>query len=353
MGKVIAVVGAGAVGGYVGGLLAHNGHDVTLIDHWPEHIDAIRKSGLQIHGLTPEERYSVKVKTMHLTEVQSLSKKNRIDIAFISVKSYDTEWATMLIAPYLAPDGYVVSLQNCINDERIAEIVGWGKAIGCIVSRVSSDLVAAGEVHRTSPFVGAGSNTFYVGEVHGRVTKRLEELAELIDGVDGCQVTTNLWGMRWSKLCVNVIRNGVSAATGMGGNQRDAHENARRFSIRLGGEAVRVGKALGYDFDKVATYDAESLALAAEGNAAALKEIEGIILHELKTLGRSDAQLPSMGQDIRKGRRTEIEYINGFVAAHGDRIGIPAPTNAIITDLVKKVERGELKADPDNLPSLD
>ncbi len=350
MGKVIAVVGAGAVGGYVGGLLAHNGHDVTLIDPWPEHIEAIRKDGLKIQGLSPEENYSVKVKTMHLTEVQSLSKKKPIDIAFISVKSYDTEWATMMIAPYLAPGGYVVSLQNCINDERIAKLVGWGRAVGCVVSRVSADLVGAGDVRRTSPFVGAGSNTFYVGEVHGRVTKRLEELAEMIDAIDGCLVTTNLWGMRWSKLCVNVIRNGVSAATGLGGNGRDANETARRFSIKLGGEAARIGKALGYDFDKVATYNAESLALASDGDAAAMKEIEDIIAHELKTSGRSDAQLPSMGQDILKGRRTEIDFINGFVADHGERIGISAPTNVIIADLVKKVERGELKADPGNLP---
>ena len=350
MGKVIAVVGAGAVGGYVGGLLSRQGHDVTLIDPWPEHIDEIRKNGLKIKGLSPEEDYVVDAKTMHLTEVQSLSKMKPVDIAFISVKSYDTEWATMLIAPYLAPDGYVVSLQNCINDERIAKLVGWGRAVGCVVSRVSADLVGAGDVRRTSPFVGAGSNTFYVGEVHGRVTRRLEELADMIDAIDGCLTTANLWGMRWSKLCVNVIRNGVSAATGLGGNGRDANETARRFSIRLGGEAVRIGKALGYDFDKVATYNAETLALASEGDGAALKEIEDIIAHELKTSGRSDAQLPSMGQDILKGRRTEIDHINGFVAAHGERIGIPAPANVIITDLVKKVERGELKADPANLP---
>src|SRR5579864_9800639 len=105
MGKRIAFVGAGAVGGYVGGHLAHFGEDVTLIDPWPEHIEAIRARGLELDGMTAEERFAVTAaKTMHLTEVQSLAKQKPIDIAFVSVKSYDTEWATMLIRPYLAPE---------------------------------------------------------------------------------------------------------------------------------------------------------------------------------------------------------------------------------------------------------
>ena len=120
MGKRIAVVGAGAVGGYLGGHLARTGQDVTLIDPWPEHIETIRKSGLHLSGMTDEETYTVQVPTMHLTEVQSISKQKPIDIAFVSVKSYDTEWATTMIRPICRADGYVVSAQNCINEEKIA-----------------------------------------------------------------------------------------------------------------------------------------------------------------------------------------------------------------------------------------
>ena len=117
MGKRIAVVGAGALGGYVGGYLAQNGEDVTLIDMWPEHIEAIRARGLELDGVTQEEKFTVtQAKTMHLCEVQSLSKERPVDIAFVAVKSYDTEWATSLIKPYLAPAGYVVSLQNCLTE---------------------------------------------------------------------------------------------------------------------------------------------------------------------------------------------------------------------------------------------
>lgn len=91
MSKRIAFDGAGALGGYLGGCLAHHGHDATLVDMWPEHIEAIRARGLELDGVTPEEKLTVtKAKTMHLTEVQRLAKEQPIDIAFISVKSFAT-----------------------------------------------------------------------------------------------------------------------------------------------------------------------------------------------------------------------------------------------------------------------
>src|ERR1044072_4926924 len=101
MTKRIAVVGAGALGGYVGGTLAHLGHDVTLIDPWPEHVETIRSRGLELDGVTPEEKFVVrKAKILHLTEVQSLA-RTPIESAMVAVKSYDTPWASALIAPYL------------------------------------------------------------------------------------------------------------------------------------------------------------------------------------------------------------------------------------------------------------
>ena len=140
MGKRIVVVGAGAIGGSAGGHLTRAGHDVTLIDPWPEHVETMREHGLHLSGMTPEETHVVKVNAIHLTEVQQFCKQRPVDIAFICVKSYDTEWATHLIKPYLAPDGFCVSLQNCINEERIAAIVGWGKTMGCIASLVAAEL---------------------------------------------------------------------------------------------------------------------------------------------------------------------------------------------------------------------
>src|SRR5690349_8911782 len=307
MGQRIAVVGAGAVGGYVGGHLSIAGHDVTLIDAWPEHIDIIRRNGLALQGMTEPENVVARPRTLHITEVQSLAKEAPIDIAFVAVKSYDTEWATQMIRQYLAPGGYVVSLQNCINEERIAAIVGWGRTLGCVVGGgVGVELYEPGHVRRTmskNPNVVA----FHVGEPHGRITRRASDLAAMLNDVDVAHATDNLWGERWTKLCVNGMRNGVSAATGLGGNARDSHDAVRRVCISLGGESVRVGQALGFKLGRIGMLDPVRLALAGEGDRDALAEIEALMLAGSNTSARSDLQRPSMAQDMAKGRRTEIE----------------------------------------------
>lgn len=348
----IAVIGAGAVGGYVGGLLAHTGQDVTLIDPWPEHVMAIREHGLAIEGVTPEESCTVKVDALHLTEVQNFSKQRPIDIAIVSVKSYDTDWATTMIRQYLAEGGYVVSLQNCINEERIAALVGWGRTIGCIAALLAAELYAPGRIRRTVAKGGQEHTVFRLGEVHGRITPRVQALGEMLAAVDSVRVTTNLWGERWSKLCVNGMRNGVSAVTGLGGNDRERHDAVRRFTIRLGGEAVRIGQALGYDLESIAKVKPERLAQASEGDARAMEEVEAILLAGSNTAERSDLQRPSMAQDIAKGRRTEIDFLNGFIVEQGKRVGRAAPTHAALVEVVKRVERGELTQSPDNLPRL-
>ena len=173
MGKRIAVIGAGAVGGYAGAHMAAAGHDVTLIDPWPEHVEQLKSHGMEIFGMTPQERMSVKVNAMHITEAQTLAKQKPIDIAFVAVKSYDTVWATTMIRQYLSASGCVVSMQNCINEERVAGVVGWGRTLGCIVTGgVGVDLYQPGHIRRGYA-KRADITSFYVGEPSGRITRRV------------------------------------------------------------------------------------------------------------------------------------------------------------------------------------
>lgn len=347
MGKRIVFMGAGAVGGYVGGHMARAGEDVTLVDPWPEHIEYIKHNGLNLSGTQGD--HTVRVQALHLYEVQSLF-KTPVDIAFICTKSYDTEWATAMIKQYLAPNGFVVSLQNSINEDRIAGIVGWGKVVGCIASTIGVDAFKAGHVMRTVQPGGPGYTVFRVGEVHGRITPRVQELATTLTAVDSAKATTNLWGERWTKLTINSMGNGVSASTGLGSKGMVELEKTRRLSIKLAGEAIRVGQALGFELEAVRGMPAEKWVAASEGDPAALEEIEGGMLAGTKRM--TEAGRPSTGQDIVKGRRTEIDYINGLVASKGEEVGIPAPTHAGLTEVVKRVERGELEPSPDNVAHL-
>ena len=350
MGKRIAFVGAGALGGYVGGYLAHHGQDVTLIDMWPENIEAIRSRGIELDGVTPEEKFTVtKAKAMHITEAQSLSRQQPIDIAFVSVKSYDTEWATMLIRQYLAPDGYVVCLQNCFNDEKIAGIVGWGKTVGVVASVISVDMHDVARIRRTVAKGGDKHTVFRIGEAHGTVTKRVQELVEMFKVIDSVKATTNLWGERWSKLTQNGMRNGVCSVTGLTSSQCDQNPAVRRFSIMLGGESVRVGLALGYQLENMHGIKPELLAAAATGSADAMTEIDEHLASRASANPRGALQFPSMAQDIRKGRRTEIEFMNGLIASKGKQLGIPTPSHEKLVDLVKRLERGEIKQSPAHL----
>jgi 2-dehydropantoate 2-reductase len=348
MKKHIAIVGAGALGGYVGGSLSHLGHDVTLIDPWPAHVEAIRARGLELDGVTAEEKFVAKPAVLHLMEVQSLMKKP-VDIALVAMKSYDTLWATALIAPYLSAQGFVVSLQNCMNEETIAGVVGWGRTLGAVASQISVDLHEPGRIRRTVAKGGDKYTIFRVGEPHGRITPRVEELVEWLRGVDSAKATTNLWGERWSKLVQNSMGNPVMGATGLVSSACYGDAKIRHFMIKLAGEAIRVGQALGYELEKVRAIEPEVYVSAVEGNAESMARIESILVPKPGANPRADVQRPSMAQDVLKGRRTEIDAMNGLIARKGEEIGLPAPTHAKITAIIKRIERGELRPSPELL----
>ncbi len=346
MTKRLAFVGAGALGGYVGGSLAQLGHDVTFIDPWPEQVEAIRAGRLELDGMTPEERFTVrKAKALHVTEAQSLA-RTPVDVAFVAMKSYDTPWATALIAPYLSPQGFIVSLQNCLNEETIASIVGWGRVVGVVASLISVDLYEIGRIRRTVAKGGDKHTVFRIGEPHGRITPRVEELVHWFKGIDSAKATTNLWGERWTKLVQNAMNNPITAATGMSTPACLADPAIRRFSLQVAGEGIRVGQALGYQLEKIRGIEADTLARAAEGDRAALDTVESTLVPKPGANPRADVQRPSMAQDILKGRRTEVDAMNGYIARKGAELDIPTPANTKIAEIVTRIERGALKPSP-------
>ena len=351
MGYKIAVMGTGAVGGYAGAHMARNGEDITFIDPWPEHVETMRAKGLKISHIRDVPEWSTPVRALHLTDAQQLAKETPIDIAFVCMKSYDTRWATQLISQYLSPNGFVVSLQNCMNEETIADVVGWGRVVGCIASSITVDLCEPGHVRRAAGKSGDKHTVFRTGEVHGRITDRVKEIQRLVSLSDSALATTNLWGERWSKLVTNGMANGMSASTGLISKDILSNDTLRRFGARLGSEAIRVGQALGYELEDIHHIDPEIIAKAGEGDPAAVREYDEHRLAEVSKAGGGEHR-PSMGQDMVKGRRTEIEFLNGLIVRKGEEIGIPTPANAALTDIVKRVERGELKPDPKHIIDL-
>ena len=336
----LAILGAGAIGSVVGGMLTKAGHDVTLIDQWPEHVQAMKTVGLRLSGTCGE--HVVPVRALHLHELQSVG--TPFDAVFLAVKSYDTEWAAQLAAQYLEPrDGVVVDFQNGINDERVASIVGRERTLGCVIA-ISAGMYEGGHAIRTD----TGLVGFYVGELDGRDTPRAQALARVLGAVAPTKVTTNLWGQRWSKLAVNCMGNALAGLSGLGSAELRLEPGPRRVSVHLGAEVVRVGRAYGHTIEPlIGGIDAQRIVDAAEGRG--LADVEADLAAEAK---RRTGGRPSLLQDVMKRRRTEVDFLNGHVSAEGRKQGVPTPFNDAIVAAVHAHPVGQLTPDPKHLEPL-
>jgi 2-dehydropantoate 2-reductase len=337
----IAVMGVGAIGGNIGGYLTRAGHDVTLIDQWGANVEKIKKDG--IHVTAQDEEFTVAANIIHLGEACNITEP--FDAIFLAMKSYDTIWATHFILPLLKPTGVVISAQNGINDDRIAPIAGYSRTIGCIIT-MGAGMVDPGNPIRTSV---TSRQAFYIGELSGVKTARIEALAEIMRDIGPTDVTTNLWGQRWAKLAVNSMANPICALTGMTSGESRSTPGVVDITVKIGAEVVKVATALGVSVEPINGVPAELYVQAAE-NAEALEELKSSLAETARELG---AGRPSMLQDVTKGRRTEIEYLDGYVAQKGRELGIPTPACDTITELIKKVERGELKSESDNIKYME
>ena len=353
MGKRIAVLGAGAIGAAIGGYLAEKGQDVTLIDQWSDHVESIKKKGLEI--VDRDRNFTVRVKALHLSEVSSL--QEQFDIVFLSVKSYDTRWSTYLIEPVLKPTGFILPAQNALNDELVAQIVGYSRTVGCVPT-ISSGIYEPGRLVRTSPTSG---KSFTVGELNGKATPRAKEVVEMLQAVGPSSLTTNIWGARWTKLQVNCMGNSVAGLIGpdlqfLDEPQRDL---AMLIRVSIAAEVVQIGQALGIAFEPLSE-DLKPEQFAAATTRRAVESLKEIMMSTDEARGMSKSEIerlgapprPSLLQDVIKGRRTEVDQLNGFIAAQGKELGIPTPMNDAVVGIFERRGAGALKPSPSNLEIL-
>ena len=339
MGTRIGIIGVGAIGSIVGGLLTKAGHDVTLIDQWPDHVQAMKRVGLRLSGTCGE--HLIPVRALGIHELQSVAEP--FDAVFISVKSYDTEWAVSLALQYLKkPDGVLVDFQNGINDERVAALAGRERCLGCVIT-IGAGMYEPGHAIRTDRS-GIG---FKIGEHDGKVTDRAERLAKIMCDVAPTKVTTNLWGERWSKLSVNCMANGLAGLSGLGSAEVRTRDGVRRVAIHLAAEAILVGRARGHEVEPIWGIEAQRFVDAVKGHG--LADVERDMAERAKELAGGR---PSLLQDVMRGRRTEVQYLNGYVSEQGRQVGVPTPFNDKIVELITRVPPGTLKPDPRNLDPL-
>ena len=342
----VLVVGGGAVGSYVSGWLSHTGHDVTVLDAWSEHVAAVKQNGLHVSG--PHEPFVAEPAMLDLHESQRLARQGPFDVGFVCVKSFDTPWAATIAGRFVKSDGYVVSAQNCWNDPAVAAAAGAKRAVGLIMSGIQVALWEPGIVERGGKArrIDSGHVVFRAGEHDGRISRRLRELQAMLQPIDGAEVTDNLWGERWAKLCQNSMGNPVTAISGMGTSELAADARARELQIRLASESARVGLAAGYRVPAFGGFEAEVWA-----DALSARNFEAIDA-SLSGRGGGDNWKPSMAQDAAKRRPTEIDEMNGFVLERAGEVGERLPVTRAIVDAVRAFERGEVEAGPHQIEAV-
>ncbi len=331
--RTIAVLGAGAIGSSIGADLTDAGHDVLIIDHWPENITAMKKNGLQI-SMTDLE-LSIPVKACHLNEVYDLQPE--FDLVLLACKSYDSSWLTHFILPYLKPEGVLVSMQNSLNEEWLAPIVGAKRMMGCVVE-LSGEMVEAGKVTRNTTRT---STWFGPGEIDGTMTGRLLALERLLQCCATTQKTANLLGARWSKLIANVMTQGPIGMLGMKSADASQLEGFENIALQIGLEAYQVAKALGVVIEPV--FGLSHHDLNGSADIAIKKLLNTLLLH----LGKNSRN--AVVQDHARGRRTEVPFINGLVAQKGLALNIPTPFNDAVNRINQDIERKRIEVGPENL----
>ena len=191
---------------------------------------------------------------------------------------------------------------------------------------------------------GAGHDVFRAGEHNGVITPRTEELAAMLKVIDGARATDNLWGERWAKLSQNAMGNPVQAMTGLGSAEIAGEARGREITIRLGEESARVGLALGLRVPSFAGFAPERWADAAKPEV--YREIDESMAGKS---GGGRNWRASMAQDVIKGRRTEIDYMNGYVVDQGREKGVPTPVSSAVVQIVREIDAGTRKPSPDNI----
>lgn len=298
-----AVVGAGAVGCYFGGMLARAGAPVTLIGR-PAHVEAVRRDGLLLDTLQFREH----VKADASTEAAAVA---GAELVLVCVKSGDTEAAARSIAPHLALDATVVSLQNGVdNAARMRPLVP--VEVLAAVVYVGTQMAGPGHVRHT------GRGDLVIGGQAGSAegARRAADVAAVFEraGVP-CKVSPNVDGELWTKLIINSAYNAACALSRLQYGPMIASPHARELMARVVDEAVAVARADGVPLDTA-----------------------GLLDRVMKVGEAMPTQISSTAQDIGLGKATEIDALNGHVARRGAELGVPTPVNRTLHQLVKLLE---------------
>jgi 2-dehydropantoate 2-reductase len=334
-------MGCGSVGGVIAGGLLQAGHKLTIVTHNEKITQAINADGL--HLITPEGKRTIPATAKtRLDEVAG-----PFDAVYLGMKATEVEQAARDVMGYLSPDGYVVTLQNGVVEDRVGDIIGRERVVGALVGWGAT-------MHAPGVYEMTSRGEVVVGELDRQTTSRIQGLKATLEAAVPTSISTNIYGVLWSKLAINCFVTTLGAVTGQLLGEMLLRRANRRLALTITSEVIDVAKAHGVSMEPVGgTLDLERLYLSPDRRKGGFS-LGVIVKHAIMLIvGTKFRRLKSsMLQSLERGRRPEIDFMNGYVVARGEEKDVPVPVNKRLTTLVHEIEAGTRSIGAHNLAPL-
>ncbi len=332
----ILVAGVGGIGGPLAADLLKNGIEVDLLTGNPEITKAIHKHGIHVEQFNGN---SVHVQARSYTKADEIP--STYDAIFLIMKAYAVREAISQTFPLLKNSGYFVTFQNGVIEDQILDLVAENRVVPCTIGW-GGTMVSPGNYQRTSNGVNI------VGELSGQVSDRVQVLKEILDLNSETRISTNIKGVKWSKLAINSSINSVGVVTGEVLKTTLGNSKARKIFLKIYSEVIDLAQSLGITPERIV---ANPYLLYLKPNSGWLKSFikDRLVLLIGKRYGNVKS---SSLQSLERGRKTENEYLNGYVVRKAETIGMEVPANKAIYKMVKEIEEGQCSPSMANLDLL-
>jgi 2-dehydropantoate 2-reductase len=332
----ITIFGAGAIGGITGAALARAGHDVLLVDAATDHVAAVNATGLTVEAAGGGW-------TSRVPAITPERLGGGLELVLLAVKAQHTGVALDALAPRLAAGGTIVSLQNGLNEELIAERVGPRRTVGCLVNW-AADWQAPGRI------LHGGTGAFVVGELDGSPSARVKELAALLEAVTPTRVTDNIWGYKWAKHVYAALLVATALVDAHVYEVVERSPAVQRTLVRLVAEGMRVAEGLGVRLEPFDEFDPAAYRTGAAGDDAAVSRCMSAIVRHYRAHTKTKT---GIWRDLAvRKRKTEVEAHLGGTLARAERLGLALPLTRRLLALIGDLETGRRVMAWENLDEL-
>lgn len=327
-----AIYGAGSLGTILGAFITKNGGEIELINRNRAHVEALQEKGATVTGTL---NFVQKVNAYTIDQMSGT-----YDIIFLMTKQQNNADVVTFLNGFLAKDGVIVTLQNGLPELQIGEIVGEDRVLGCTVAW-GATMTEPGVCELTSE---PDSLTFSLGYLSKEPNHHLAEVKRLLELMGPVELDANFVGSRWSKLLINSAFSGMSAVTGSTFGEASKDKASRKIVQAIIKECIEVCKAGGIKIEPIQGKDVVKLL---DFNGPIKKKISFFIIPI--AIKKHALLKASMLQDLEKGKKCEVDAINGVVCAFGRKVGVPTPMNDKVVEILHRVEAGELTPSFDNV----